>query len=635
MDDALAVAVLCIACGGVAAQWAAWRFKLPAIVLLFAVGLVVGPGLQLLHPSAQFGAALRPLIGLAVAIIVFEGGLALDLRELRAAGEGVLRLTAVALPLNLVLGTVAAHWIGGMGWGPATLFGAITVVTGPTVVLPLLRHTRLERRAGTFLKWEAILNDPIGAILAAGVLEVLVSGSRHGTHASALVSTLAPEVLGGAALAVGLGLGLAWLVRLAFDRDQVPEMLKTPVLLALAMATYATCNLVIDGAGLLSATVFGVGLANMRLAGLAELRRFKLALVVLLVSALFVTLTADLDRHTLSQLSWPVMALTAVMLVVVRPASILLATWRSDLSWQERALPAWIAPRGIVAAAIAGVSGLQLGQAGYPGAALVMPSVFTLIAATMVLHGFSLGPLARRLKLALGSAPGLAIVGASGWSTDLAAVLHGLGVPVLLIDTFPGALDPARRLGLPTLQAELVSDQGEEELGGRAVDYLLAATPDDIYNGLVCTRIMPELGRRRVFQVAPPGRHVDERRGVSRDLRGQVLGTQGLDFATCEARHAAGWRFGAVEASVLGAGQVGLVIVRADGGLHLVSGEGATAAAPQEGDHVVVFERPAEPAGEGAADARLASSRPVPRSGPAGAPVGAGQAVPEEAVGTA
>lgn len=603
MDKGLAVAVLCIACGGVAAQWAAWRFKLPAIVLLFAVGLAVGPGLQLLHPSAQFGPALQPLIGLAVAIVVFEGGLALDLRELRAAGEGVLRLTAVALPLNFTLGTAAAHWIGGMGWGPATLFGAITVVTGPTVVLPLLRHTRLERRAGTFLKWEAILNDPIGAILAAGVLEVLVSGSRHGMHASTLVSTVAPEVLGGAALAVGVGLGLAWLVRFAFDRDQVPEMLKTPMLLSMAMAAYAACNLVIDGAGLLSATVFGVGLANLRLAGLSELRRFKLALVVLLVSALFVTLTADLDRHTLAQLSWPVLALTAAMLVVVRPASILLATWRSGLSWPERVLPAWIAPRGIVAAAVAGVSGLQLGQAGYPGAALVMPAVFTLIAATMVLHGFTLGPLARRLRLALSDAPGLAIVGASGWSTDLAGVLHGLGVPVLLIDTFPGALDPARALGLPSLQAELVSDHGEEELSGRAVDYLLAATPDDIYNGLVCTRVMPELGRRRVYQLAPPGRRVDERRGVSRDLRGQVLGTHAIDFATCEARHAAGWRFRVVDAATVGEGDSALVIVHANGGILLVSAEGPAGAAPQEGDRVVVFEPPGKPTDDGALEA--------------------------------
>lgn len=592
MEQAGAIGVLCIAVGGVFAQWLAWRLRLPAIVVLFAAGLIVGPGLQLLHPSAQFGDALRPLVGLAVAIVVFEGGLALDLRELRAAGEGVLRLTALALPLNFAMGGAAAHWVGGMGWGPASLFGAITVVTGPTVVLPLLRVTRLERRASAFLKWEAIVNDPIGAVLAAGTLQVLVlAGQGH-----SLATTLLPQVAAGIALAVGLGLGGGLLTRWAFDRDQVPEYLKTPMLLALALGAYSSANLLIDGAGLLAATVLGVTLANLRIPGLAELRRFKLALVVLLVSALFITLTADLDRHTLSQLSWPVLLLTAAMLFVVRPSCILIATFRSGLSWQERVLAAWIAPRGIVAAAVAGVAGLRLQEAGYPGANLVVPAVFTLIAATMVLHGFSLGPLARCLGLALADTPGIAVVGASPWSTNLALVLHDAGVPTLLVDTFPGALDPARKCGLPTLQAELVSDRGEEQMSGRAVDYLVAATPDDIYNSLVCTRVMPELGRRRVFQLAPPGGHADLRNGLSRDVRGQILGLPALDHATCAARHVEGWRCRLITLNApedLDPTLEVLMLLRSGGGLHLASEEDPVALAPAAGDRVVVFEPPA------------------------------------------
>src|SRR6185437_7437858 len=173
--------VLCIAGGGLASQWLAWRYRLPAIVLLFAVGLAVGPGLQLLRPSEAVGEALRPLVGLAVAIVVFEGGLSLSFRDLRAAGEGVLRLTAIALPINWVLAAFAAHFIAGFGWGAAVLFGAITVVTGPTVVLPLLRHVRLQRRAASFLRWEAIVNDPVGAILAALTLEALAGiGAKDG-----------------------------------------------------------------------------------------------------------------------------------------------------------------------------------------------------------------------------------------------------------------------------------------------------------------------------------------------------------------------------------------------------------------------------------------------------------------------
>ena len=577
MQQGVAVAVLCIAVGGILAQWVAWRLRLPAIVLLFAAGLLMGPGLQLLTPSHSFP-ALRAVVGLAVAIIVFEGGLALDFRELRAAGEGVLRLTALALPLSWLLGAMMAHWLAGMGWGTSLLFGAITVVTGPTVVLPLLRHVRLKRRAASFLKWEAIVNDPIGAILAAVVLEVLVSGAS---------GALAIQVVAGLAVAAALGIGAGYLVRFAFMRDHVPEVLKTPMLLALALGVDATANLVMDDAGLVAATVFGVALANLHVPGTAELRRFKEALVVLIVSALFITLTADLDRATLARLSWPLAGLTAAMLFVVRPLTILVATARSGLTVPERLLTGWIAPRGIVAAAVAGVAGLRLQEAGFPGAGEVMPAVFALIAATMVLHGFTLAPLARRLGLRLGDAPGIAIVGASAWATDLAQVLHAAQVPVLLIDTFPGALDQAREMGVPVLQAEILSVQGEEQLQGRAVDYLLAATADEMYNGLVCTRLAPELGRQRVFQLAPIGRRVDLHRGLDRESRGRILGDPPVDFDTLEARFEAGWRF------AIGTAQdarAGLLVLSPSGALRLVTTEDGPEVEPE--DRVVSLEKP-------------------------------------------
>jgi NhaP-type Na+/H+ or K+/H+ antiporter len=577
MEQGVAVAVLCIAVGGMLAQWLAWKLRVPAIVLLFAAGLLIGPGLEILTPSHSFP-ALRPVVGLAVAIIVFEGGLALDFRELRAAGEGVLRLTALALPLSWLLGTVMAHYIAGMAWGVALLFGAIVVVTGPTVVLPMLRHVRLKRRSASFLKWEAIVNDPIGAILAAIVLEALVSGAG---------GRLFIQVVAGVVVATALGVGAGYLVRFAFARDQVPEVLKTPMLLAMALGVNALANLVMDDAGLVAATVFGVALANLHVPGTAELRRFKEALVVLLVSALFITLTADLDRATLARLSWPVVGLTVAMLVVVRPLTIFLATARSGLTVPERLLTGWIAPRGIVAAAVAGVAGLRLQEAGYPGAANVMPAVFALIAATMVLHGFSLAPLAHRLGLRLGDAPGIAILGASAWSTDLARALHQADVPVLLIDTFPGALNEARELGIPVLQAEILSVHGEEALQGRPVDYFLAATADVMYNGLACTRLAPELGRMRVFQLAPQGRWIDQQRGLDREARGRILGDPPLDYDTVEARFEAGWRFhvGTAEDA-----RAELIVIERSGALRMVTREEGPNLAPE--DRVVSFERP-------------------------------------------
>ena len=598
----MAIAVLCIVLGGVVAQWVAWHYRLPAIVLLFALGLAVGPGLGLLHPSAQLGGYLQPMVSLAVAIIVFEGGLALDFRELRAAGEGVLRLTALALPINWCLGTLAAHYVGQLGWGPALLFGAITVVTGPTVVLPLLRHTRLQQRTASFLRWEAILNDPVGAILATLVLQILlVSGGSPTYQAGATqFGDIAGRLLLSVAASATLGVLPALLVRTLFLRDLMPEILKTPVLLALALSVFVLANLIMDGAGLMAATAFGMALANLGVPGLADLRRFKESLVVLVVSALFITLTADLQRDVLGRLSWPILGLTASVLFLVRPAAIVISTLRSNLTVAERLLAAWIAPRGIVAAAVAGVAGLRLQQAGYPSANLVTPSVFAVIAATMVLHGFSLRPLARRLRLTLSDEPAVAIVGASAWSTDLAAALQQAGVRVMLVDTFPGALDAARALRVPVLQAEILSRHGGERFEESPVDYLIAATPDAIYNGLLCARLAPELGRERVFQLSPGPGGIDRYRGLSRDARGKLLGEAAWTVEFLEDLHEQGWRFRvttmpAEEQMSSGVVPEALEIALVRGGASIVirSAEDVSGFSPQAGDVVVSLAPPA------------------------------------------
>ena len=323
------------------------------------------------------------------------------------------------------------------------------------------------------------------------------------------------------------------------------------------------------------------------------------SLVVLVVSALFIVLTADIDRAVLGQLGLGVLLLTAAMVVVVRPIAILIATIGSGLSWQERLLSGWIAPRGIVAAAMAGVAGLRLQNAGYPGTELVMPAVFALIAATMLLHGFSLEPLARRLGLHLGEGDGVLIVGASSWATDLASALHQAGVNVTLADTYPGALREARRRKLAVLQVELLSRHGEEAIQERPIDYLIAATQDDIYNGLVCARLAPELGRERVFQVAPTRGAPDPHTGLTRDLRGKVFADEGLDFPTLEQMQRAGAVI-AIETiqneqaatDPLGSGGGALAVVRRNGDLHIISPENAAPLSGEPGDRLLTIRVP-------------------------------------------
>ncbi len=518
MDHAILLLIAGVAVAGVAAQWLGWRLRVPSILALLAFGLVIGPVFGWVRPSAILGEVMSPGIGMAVAIIVFEGGLNLNLRELRSAGSGIIRLVFLALPLNWALGAIAGHYLGGLAWSVSVLFGSILVVTGPTVIMPLLRQAKLEPRASAFLKWEGIVNDPIGATLGLLMLGFLVALREQGDHVRT-ISVLVGRAAFGALVAGLLGFALPFVLRFAFRRDLAPEYLKTPILLAGALGVYAVGEAIQAETGLVGATIFGVVLANIEVTGLQELRRFKESLTVFLVSGLFILLTANIDPAVVRHVSWPIVLTTAAILLVVRPLAIGLATIGAKMTWRERLLVGWIGPRGVVAAAVAGLAGAQLTAAGYRDGALVLPMVFCVIAATVVLHGLTLGPLARVLKLASQAPPGMLIVGASSWTIALALALRSLGVPTLLIDPSFEALRPARHEGLMTARVEILSAVGEHLVDLRDLEYLYAATDDDAYNALVCTRFAGEMGRERVHQ--PPPVAEREQLQTSREWRGK------------------------------------------------------------------------------------------------------------------
>lgn len=538
MESQLTQSLVLIAVLGMGAQWLAWRLNLPAIVLLVGVGLLVGPGLGWIKPSADLGPLLAPIIGLGVAVILFEGGLNLKLHELKTAASGVKRLVLAGVPLSWSLGTAAAHYIGGLSWPVALVFGAIAVVTGPTVIMPLLRQARLKRRPASYLKWEGIINDPIGALLAVLVFEHIVYAGG-GTTVSAEFWGIGLAL--GAAAALGASGGFA--LAKAFVRGAVPEYLKPPIILAVVLAVYLLANRVQDEAGLLAVTVMGLVLGNMRLPSIEELRRFKEYMTIVLVSAVFILLTADLDTATLMRLDWQSAALLIAILLLVRPVSVLLATMGTDMEWRERVLVAWIAPRGIVAAAVAGVFAPQLVARGYPDAELLVPVVFALILLTVFAHGFSIGWVARRLGLASLSRNGVLIVGASPWSTALARILKDMEIPVLLVDTSWHRLRPARLEGIPVHFGEILSETVEESLDLSEIGYLLAATDNDAYNALVCTRFASELQRSRVFQLPMYAADEHNPKGVTPTLRGNIAFGEGAQHEELTRRFYHGWEF--------------------------------------------------------------------------------------------
>ncbi|MEO8417504.1 MAG: sodium:proton antiporter [Methylophilaceae bacterium] len=482
---------------GVGAQWLAWRFRLPAILLLSLAGLIGGPVLGVLNPSVQLGAMLNPLVGLSVAIILFEGGMNLRFHELKEAGSGVMRLVTAGAAITWLLGSVAAHFVGAISWPVAVLFGAIIIVTGPTVIMPMLRQARLKQRPASLLKWEGIINDPLGALLAVLVFEYFLYVETGAAVLQVLTGLTAALVA-----SVVLGVGGGYLLGKLFSKDGVPEFLKAPATLALVLLCYILANLVQDEAGLLATTLLGMTLGNMQLRSIEELRRLKEYVSILLVSSIFVILTADIDPHILARLDWRSAALLALVVFVVRPVSVLLSTVGLGMGWQDRFLLAWIAPRGVVAVTVAGVFATRMSEHGDSGAAdLLLPLIVSLVLITVVLHGSTIGWLSRRLGLAATKRNGILLVGASAWSTELAIQLKEMDIPVLIADSDRYALSKARLSGIRTYYGEILSEEAEMSLELNDMGFLLATTANDAYNALVCSRFAADFGHNQVFQL--------------------------------------------------------------------------------------------------------------------------------------
>lgn len=533
----LSLVLALIALLGVGAQWMAWRTRVPAIILMALFGLLAGPVFGWLRPAEQFGDLLDPIIRLGVAIILFEGGLSLRFTELRQTATGVKRLVSLGVLFAFVLGSTAAHYLGNLSWPVAMVFGAISVVTGPTVIIPLLRQARLRKRPASLLKWEGIINDPIGALLAVLVFQYF-------TYAGAAdVSELLAWLAEGLGVAVLLGVGGGYLLGSADRRGYMPEYLKGPVAFAAALGVYVAANYVLSEAGLLATTLLGVTLGNMRLPSIGEIRRYKEYITIMLVSAVFVLLTAELDPEILLALDWHSAALLAAMLFLVRPLSVWLATVGTQMSWQERLLVGWIAPRGIVAAAMAGVFAPQLFAHGHQGAGLLLPLIFALIFVTVLVHGLSLGVLARRLGLSAVGRHGVLIVGASSWTVGLAQALKERGVFVLIVDASWHRLRIARLAGIAVHYGEILSEFSEETLEFSEVGYLFAATDNDAYNSLVCSRFAPDLGRNRVYQLPYITAAESDPKRLPRTVRGLVSPAEEAMYEDLLRRWYGGWTF--------------------------------------------------------------------------------------------
>ncbi|MEL7547547.1 MAG: sodium:proton antiporter [Pseudomonadota bacterium] len=536
---------------GLGAQWLAWRLQAPAIVLMALAGLAVGPAWALLFndpllsPSQTFGDVFRPIVSLAVAVILFEGGLVLKFENLRDAGAAVRRMVFFGGPLAWVLGTFAAYFAGGLDLASAVVLAGVMVVTGPTVIMPLMRQSKLGGRPAQFLKWEGIVNDPIGALFAVASFEVIrVASLGESTIGTALF------ILTAAAFGIALGVTFGWLMAKAFREGWTPEYLKAPLILASIVLCYAVAELVEKEIGLVAVTAYGMTLANSKLAGLTELQKFKEDIAVLLVSGVFVMLTADLTPETIGRaLNFNTFAFLFCMLFLVRPLSVWIATY-GTLTRNEALLLGWIAPRGIVAVAVSGLFGSLLvdlsreGRFFFSGADQITPLAFAMVFVTVVLHGFTIGPMSRTLGLARKEKPGVLIVGANAWSQEFAKSLQSAGVETIIADNSYRRLRGAREAGLDVFLGEVLSEDAELKLDHARFSTVVALSTNDSYNALVCSHFAPELGRHMVYQLSlTDGDEVDDR-ALSVNARGRTLIRRGRTYDGLIRDQYRGWSFG-------------------------------------------------------------------------------------------
>jgi NhaP-type Na+/H+ or K+/H+ antiporter len=506
---------------GITAQVVAERFKLPAILPLLVLGMAAGPqALGLLRPS-DLGEGLEVLIKLGVAIILFEGGLSLDPRQLRLVGAPVRNLLTVGVLVTGVAAAWLAYVIADLSFGSAALFGAIVTVTGPTVIVPLLRHMIAPRRVRTILVSEGLIVDPIGAVLAYLVLQWIERSAQP-------LQELMPELLVLTATGTVLGFVAGSVAKFAARSRFVGRELRNLVILALLVGCFMLAERQVPESGILASVIMGLTMSAAKIPDLEPLRAFKEQLTVLLISVLFILLAGSLDLGAMMALGWRGLAVGAALILVVRPLAVAASVWPSHLDWRERTVLALTAPRGIVAAAVASLSAIQLRSAGVAGAteleglvylAILMTGLWATAMAVLLprLLGY-VGDPSRRLTV---------LVGANPLTTLLARALMEADRKVVVVDSVARKLEPLRRLGALTVRGDARDASTYENAGVERDTHVLAVTTNDELNLLVAELVREEFGvEHPVVAMQRPSEEFGSKRRAWVDL----LGGRGLDI---------------------------------------------------------------------------------------------------------
>ncbi|PIB39365.1 cation:proton antiporter [Maribacter sp. 4G9] len=496
---------------GIIAQWVAWRFKLPAILPLILIGLIVGPistlytqdGSKLIEPIWNGEKGLFPgdglyyFVSLAISIILFEGGLTLKRSEIRNTGPVITKLITLGSLVTFFVGALAAHFIFDLSWQVSFLFAALIIVTGPTVITPILRNIPLKKDISAVLKWEGILIDPIGALAAVLVFEFISVGEGQAYTLTALVEF-------GKILLFGFTFGFTFAHGLAFaiKKNFIPHYLLNVVSLSVVLLVFVESDLFAHESGLLAVVVMGMVMGNIDLPNIKELLYFKESLSVLLISILFILLAANINISDLELIyNWKTVILFATIVFLIRPLGVFLSAMGSNLKLNEKLFISWVGPRGIVAAGIASLFGSKLLARGEPGAEYITPLVFMIVLGTVLLNATTARLFAKLVGVFLKKSEGILIIGASRVSRLIAGYLQENNRHVVLVDNNETNVSKARKVGLEAFGANIYSDSLGDYIELNDVGYLMALTGNSDINKYAIDKFKGDFGENGSFRL--------------------------------------------------------------------------------------------------------------------------------------
>lgn len=520
---------------GIGAQWIAWKIKFPSIFFLLLFGFVAGPLTGFIEPDELLGDTLMPLVSISVAIILFEGGLSLRLKELKEIGTVVFLLITVGVLLTWAIIAITAYFLLGVNIRVSVILGAILVVTGPTVIGPLLRHIRPTGRVANILKWEGIIIDPIGALLAVLVFDTILIGEVQEATRTILFN-LGGIVAAGGITGLVFASALVWLI----SRFLIPDFLQETFTLTMVIAAYMIAEMLQHESGLIAATLMGIILDNQKLVTVKHIAEFKENLRVLIISSLFIILSARMKLDNINMVSLNSIIFLGIIVFLARPLSVFISTIGSNLKWKEKLFLSWMAPRGIVAAAIASIFAIRLSETGLEGANFIVPVTFIVIIGTVTIYGLTSQPVARWLGIAQSDPQGVLFLGAENWSIEMAKVIKEKGFQVAMIDSNRSRVNKAQLVGIKTYFGNAMSKNTIDSLELEGIGKVLAITPNDEVNSMAVLHMAELFNREELYQLTPTIAKKDEdAESDFKHLRGRYLFGEGITYNYLQGRFGA------------------------------------------------------------------------------------------------